>query len=218
MQSASSFATSFPFIFGEDKKKVAKIACLIPCAIDQDPYFRQCRDNARQLGLVKPALIHSVFLPSLKGAETKMSASDPDSGVWFSDTPKQIQKKIGLSFSGGQETLEMHRELGGRSAVDIPYQYLTFFFEDDEELERIRVAYEKGEMLTGEIKKICTQELQKYVNGFQERRKQVTPEIRAEFLRPRPLQFVGRPFADVEAARTKEIAALEQRIAALKTE
>ena len=41
MQSAASFATSYPFIFGADKKKVAKIPCLIPCAIDQDPYFRQ---------------------------------------------------------------------------------------------------------------------------------------------------------------------------------
>ena len=216
IQCATAFASSFPFIFGGDKKKTAKIPCLIPCAIDQDPYFRQCRDNAPRMGLLKPALIHSVFLPSLKGRETKMSASEPDSGVWLSDTPKQIQKKIGNCFSGGQETLELHRQLGGRSDVDIPFQYLTFFLEDDAELERVRAAYESGEMLTGEIKKRCTQELQAYVAAFQERRRAVTDAVVDQFTRPRPLEFKGSPFGNAKAAREQEIAELERRIAALR--
>ena len=217
MQSASSFATSYPFIFGTDKKKVAKIPCLIPCAIDQDPYFRQCRDNAEKLKYVKPALIHSVFLPSLKGAETKMSASDRDSSIYLSDTDKQIKKKIGASFSGGQETRELHKELGGRTDVDIPFQYLKFFLEDDAELERIRVAYEKGEMETSEIKAICTRELQEYVSAFRERRKAVTDEVQAEFLRPRPLDFRGSPLGDVsKASKEQNIEALEKRLAELR--
>ena len=193
MQSATSFATSFPFIFGTDPKKAAKIPCLIPCAIDQDPYFRQCRDNAPQLKLIKPALIHSVFLPSLRGAETKMSASDLESSIYLSDTDKQIKKKVGNAFSGGQDDRETHRRLGGRTNVDIPFQYLKFFLEDDEELEKIRVAYEKGEMESGEMKSRCTKELQTYVNEFKERRKAVTPQVRDEFLRPRRLEFEGAP-------------------------
>jgi len=36
IQAAPSFSGSFPFIFGENKT----VPCLIPCAIDQDPYFR----------------------------------------------------------------------------------------------------------------------------------------------------------------------------------
>ena len=191
LQSATAFATSFPFIFGTDKKSVSKIPCLIPCAIDQDPYFRQCRDNARQLGFVKPALIHAVFLPGLKGAETKMSASDPESGIWLSDTDKQIQKKIGNAFSGGQESRELHRQLGGRTSVDIPFQYLTFFLEDDVQLENIRQRYERGEMESGEMKKVATREVQRYVNGFRERRAKVTESVRDEFMRPRGLDFRG---------------------------
>ena len=171
IQSATSFAKSFPFIFGKDQKKVAKIPCLIPCAIDQDPYFRQCRDYAPRLGLVKPAIIHTVFLPSLRGAESKMSASDPDSTIYLSDTDKQVQKKIGKAFSGGQDTQELHRQLGGRTAVDIPFQYLSFFLEDDEKLEEIKNAYEKGEMQSGEMKMTATKELQAYVTAFRERRK-----------------------------------------------
>ncbi|KAI4158371.1 MAG: hypothetical protein LQ342_007501 [Letrouitia transgressa] len=192
-QSATSFATSFPFIFGTDSKKAARIPCLIPCAIDQDPYFRQCRHNAPRLKYLKPAIIHSIFLPSLRGTGSKMSASDTDSSIFLSDTDKQIQKKIGSAFSGGQDTQELQRELGGRTNVDIPFQYLTFFLEDDNELERIRDSYERGEMQSGDMKAACTRELQTYVGAFKERRKAVTEEVRKEFMRPRQLIFKGMP-------------------------
>ena len=75
--------------------------CLIPCAIDQDPYFRMTRDVAPRLGAVKPALVHSMFIPSLQGAQTKMSASDSTSSVNLTDTAKQIKTKVG---SHGQAT------------------------------------------------------------------------------------------------------------------
>ncbi|KAL9585585.1 MAG: hypothetical protein Q9212_001445 [Teloschistes hypoglaucus] len=218
MQSATAFATSFPFIFGNDAKKVAKVPCLIPCAIDQDPYFRQCRDNAPKMGLLKPAIIHAVFLPSLRGSESKMSASDADSSIFLSDTDNQIKKKIGKAFSGGQDTAELHREVGGRTAVDVPFQYLTFFLEDDEELEKIRVAYEKGEMQSGEMKMACTKQLQAYVSGFRERRKAVTEEVRMEFMRPRQLVFKGMPSEkEQQEAREKRIKILEEELDRLKT-
>lgn len=41
------------------------------------------------------------------------------------------------AFSGGQDTLEKQRELGGNTDIDVPYQYLTFFLEDDAELARV---------------------------------------------------------------------------------
>ena len=34
--------------------------------------------------------------------------------------------------------MEEHKEKGGNCDVDISYQYLTFFLEDDEKLEKIR--------------------------------------------------------------------------------
>jgi tryptophanyl-tRNA synthetase len=140
----------------------------------------------------KPSLIHAVFLPALQGPGSKMSASVETSAIFMNDPPNKIKNKINkYAFSGGQETTELHRELGGNTKVDVPFQYLTFFLEDDDELERIRAAYEKGEMLTGELKQICIAELQKYVKEFQERRAQVTDEIVAEYMRPRPLEWKG---------------------------
>lgn len=67
-----------------------------------------------------------------------MSASDPNSSIYMSDTPSQIKNKINKhGFSGGQETEEEHRRLGGDTEVDVSYQYLRFFLEDDIELEQL---------------------------------------------------------------------------------
>lgn len=67
-----------------------------------------------------------------------MSASDPNSSIYMSDKAAQIKNKINKhGFSGGQETEEEHRRLGGDTEVDVSYQYLTFFLEDDAELEQL---------------------------------------------------------------------------------
>jgi tryptophanyl-tRNA synthetase len=42
------------------------------------------------------------------------------------------------AFSGGRETVEEHRRLGGNCDVDVPYQYLSIFCFDDSKLNRIR--------------------------------------------------------------------------------
>jgi tryptophanyl-tRNA synthetase len=70
IQAAPSFAAAFPKVLGGSEewaysKEAAKFQCLIPCAIDQDPYFRMTRDVAPRLGYLKPALIHSKFFPAL---------------------------------------------------------------------------------------------------------------------------------------------------------
>ncbi len=148
-----------------------------------------------------------------------MSASDPDSSIFLSDTSNQIKKKIGKAFSGGQDTRELQKELGGRTKVDVPFQYLTFFLEDDDELERLRVGYEKGEIESGNMKAACTKELQAYVSGFQERRAKVTDAIREEFMRPRQLVFRGMPSeGERAAAKEKWIQLLEEQLARLREE
>ena len=58
----------------------------------------------------------------------------------------------------------------------------TKFLEDDEELKKIHDAYESGEMLTGELKKITIKELWTYVEGFQKLRAQVNDEVLRDFM------------------------------------
>lgn len=178
-QIAPCFSEIFPHLFGGKKD----VPCLIPYAIDQDPYFRLSRDIAPRLKLLKPASICSVFFPALQGFHTKMSASSENSAIFMTDTPKQIETKINkYAFSGGAATLEEHRANGANLAVDVPFQYLRFFMEDDAEVERIASEYGAGRMLTGEVKKTCADVLKAFVADFQKRRAEVTDDMVLRFM------------------------------------
>ncbi|KAF6808200.1 tryptophanyl-tRNA synthetase [Colletotrichum sojae] len=205
IQASSAFANSFPHIFGEDDKRTTQIPCLIPCAIDQDPYFRVTRDCAAGLRYAKPSLLHSRFLDALQGPGSKMSASIESSAIFMKDTPKQIQSKMNkYAFSGGKTTAEEQRAEGADPDVDVSYQYLRFFLEDDEELAKIYEEYRTGKMLTGEIKKRCADELSAYCTAFQERRSKVTEETVDLFMARRPLVWGGVETLNSLPVREKE--------------
>ena len=93
------------------------------------------------------------------------------------------------AFSGGGASVEEHRAKGGDCDVDISYQYLSFFEEDDDKLESIRRAYSSGEMLTGELKKELVAILQRIVAEHQERRKTITDDVVLQYMQPRKLNF-----------------------------
>jgi len=142
----------------------------------------------------KTALILSKFLTALQGPGGKMSASDANSAIFMSDTPNQIKKKINShAFSGGRETMEEQRKYGGNPDVDVAYTYLSYFLEDDAELEDLATKYRSGELLTGEMKQRCIAELQKFVSAFQERRSKVDDEAMRSFMRPKKLEYAGNP-------------------------
>ncbi|MBI4451493.1 tryptophan--tRNA ligase [Candidatus Woesearchaeota archaeon] len=146
---------------------------LVPIGIDQDPYMRIVRDVAehRELGFRKPAAVHCKFIPSLKGPGTKMSASDPDSAIWLNDGPKEVERKVmKYAFSGGRATIEEHRRLGGNPDVDVPYQWLRIFEEDDKRLAQVEQDYRSGKLLTGEMKQILVQSLNSFLAEHQKRR------------------------------------------------
>ena len=44
---------------------------------------------------------------------------------------------VKYTFSGGRDTVEEHRKYGGNTDIDVSYQYLSFFLEDDERLAQI---------------------------------------------------------------------------------
>ena len=106
------------------------------------------------MGLMQPSSTYHQFAVGMTGG--KMSSSQPETTIFLNDSMKSIEKKIKASFSGGQSTIEEHRSKGGNPEIDVAYQYLRYFFEeDDNELNKIREEYVSGELLTGEIKAIC---------------------------------------------------------------
>ena len=150
-----------------------KIPCLVPLGADQDPHFRLTRDVIEKLGYYKPAIIHCRFLPGLRGMaeDGKMSASDASGAIYTTDSPKDVENKIKkYAFSGGRDTLEEHRKLGGNPEIDVSYQWLIFFEEDDKKLKKIYDDYKSGKLLSGELKQVLIDKLNKFLANHQKER------------------------------------------------
>ena len=147
------------------------IPCLIPAAIDQDPYWRGiAREVAPKLGFYKPAQIHSKFMPGL-GQGGKMSASQPDTAVFTTDSPKTVEKKIMSSFTGGRATVEEQRRLGGQADICPVYSYYYFLFEeDDRELSRIYDDCTSGRLLCGDCKMMLASRAKRFIEKHAEAR------------------------------------------------
>jgi tryptophanyl-tRNA synthetase len=157
-----------------------KARCLIPAAIDQDPYWRAQRDIAESMGYYKAAAIHMKFLSPLTGPTGKMSSSDPSTAILLDDDEEAIKKKIiKYAFSGGQSTVELQRKLGGNPDVDVSYQWLSYFLEeDDKKLEEIRQDYISGKLLTGELKQITIEKLSKFIEEHKKKKEAADKDLK----------------------------------------
>jgi len=151
---------------------------LVPIAVDQDPHVRVCRDVAakRRYDVDKPGALLSKFLPSLAGPG-KMSSSGDAPNVLLSDDRETVVEKMRThAYSGGQSSVDAHREHGGDPSVDVPFLLLQYFFEpDDERLERLAREYREGSLLSGELKDIAAEQVADFLEAHQERRAALGP-------------------------------------------
>ncbi|MBU0532725.1 tryptophan--tRNA ligase [Candidatus Micrarchaeota archaeon] len=157
-----------------------KKRCLIPCAIDQDPYWRIQRDIAEGLGYHKTAAVHCKFIPPLQGVQGKMSSSaGPETAIYLTDDENTVKKKINkYAFSGGRATVEEHRKLGGNPDIDVPYQWLSILFEpDDEKLKTINRDYRAGKILTGELKGMLIEKVNEFLVEHRKRKEKMEKEM-----------------------------------------
>lgn len=170
----SIFYTSMQAVLSFLPSVLAKknIPCLIPLGVDQDPHFRIARDVLPKLGYYKPSIIHAKFLSGLKQYGSKMSTSDPNSTIWTTDTPQQVETKIMKhAFSGGRGSVEEHRRLGGNPDIDVSYQWLYYFFEpDDKKIKQIYDDYKSGKLLTSELKHYLIDKINTFLMKHQKKR------------------------------------------------
>jgi len=153
---------------------------VVPIGIDQDPHIRLARDMVQRIKnpqFIQLSSTYHLFMPGLKGG--KMSSSDPTSYIALTDTPAEAEQKIKKhAFSGGKDTLEEHRKLGGDPDIDISYQYLRMFFEpDDKKLEKIYKDYKSGKLLSGELKAILIEKIISFLKEHQKNRKTAEKQV-----------------------------------------
>ncbi len=139
------------------------VPCLIPLGVDQDVHFSVARNAIEKLGYCKPAIMHSKFMPSLRGGP-KMSSSDPDSAIYLDDATEVVEKKVNRAITGQQSTAELQKKLGGDPNKCAVCQYYRYVFEpDDSKLERIFEGERSGTLLAGEHKKDLAKKINKFL-------------------------------------------------------
>ena len=132
------------------------------------------------MGLLAPSSTYHHFAVGLTGE--KMSSSKPKTTIFLDDDIATVSKKIKKAYSGGQSTIEEHRRLGGNPDIDVAYQYLMYFFEqDDGYLAELNSDYRSGKILAGEMKQICIDKATDWISNHQELRSQ-TEHMVSDFL------------------------------------
>ena len=134
------------------------------------------------MGLLAPSSTYHHFAVGLTG--DKMSSSKPKTTIFLDDDLESITKKIKRAYSGGQSTIEEHRRLGGNPDIDVAYQYMMYFFEDDDDyLQSINSEYRAGKLLAGEMKQLCIDRAKDWLEELNEKRNQ-TEHLVKDFLSP----------------------------------
>lgn len=143
---------------------------IIPVGIDQEPHVRLCRDYLHKVESQKRFMpissIYNKFMPSMDG-QLKMSKSNPKGSISLPEDMKVAEKVIKSAFTGGRATLEEQRKLGAEVDKDMVFELLKqHLVESDKELEKIRVEYATGKMLSGEIKQLAVEKMKAFLEKF----------------------------------------------------
>jgi tryptophanyl-tRNA synthetase len=162
------------------------VPCLIPAAIDQDPYWRMTRDVAPKLGYYKPAQIHCRFVPGL-GRGGKMSASMPETAIFTIDPPEVARKKVLNAFTGGRATVDEQRELGANPDICSVFAYDYFLFMEDREIEDLRFNCLSGNIMCGECKRILSERVRKFLVEHQEKREKAKDRFEEYLFNPKDM-------------------------------
>ncbi|MBC7120350.1 MAG: tryptophan--tRNA ligase [Candidatus Methanosuratus sp.] len=150
---------------------------LIPCAIDQEPYWRVSRDVAPKMGYRKPAGVYSKFIPGL-GSGGKMSASLPDTAIFLSDTNEEAVRKVKNAFTGGQPTIREQKERGGNPDICVVYSYLySLFDEDDRAVAETYSSCKGGGLICGECKERLARKVVAFLEDHRARREKAKDSV-----------------------------------------
>ena len=160
------------------------VPCLIPAAIDQDPYWRITRDVAPKLGFYKPAQIHCRFVPGL-GRAGKMSASMPKTAIFTIDNPQRAKKKVMSAFTGGRATIEEQKRLGANPDICSVFAYDYFLFMNDKEIEDLRYNCLAGNIMCGECKLKLAERVEEFLIEHQAKREKAKDRFEEYLFNPK---------------------------------
>jgi len=162
---------------------------VVPVGIDQHPYILLSRDVASKFDMIPPAELIMKFAIGLGGPGVKMSASQPDTAIFLTDSPKDAQRKIKRAFTGGSPLASMQREKGAIPDVCAVCSLLTYNFMTDEEWRTYLDRCSSGDILCSETKKIVSEYVADYLSDHQRAREKAKAHV-DDFILKTPLNSV----------------------------
>lgn len=125
---------------------------------------------------VIPASTYHRFMSGLTGG--KMSSSIPESNIALSEDPKSAAKKIMKAKTGGRESAEEQRELGGEYEKCSVYELNLFhLMDDDAELIQLQKECSSGKILCGECKKKAADRMELFLTDLQKKREEAFEKL-----------------------------------------
>lgn len=146
---------------------------VIPVGADQSPHIRLTRDIVRrtkkEFNFFLPSATYHKFVPALDGSN-KMSKSNPNSFVSIPEEPKTAAKKMKKALTGGRNTVEEQKKLGGQPEKCMVFEmYKQHLIEDEKKLQKVFDDCKKGKLLCGEDKDNAQEIMIKFQEDFKKK-------------------------------------------------
>ncbi len=146
---------------------------VVPVGPDQDPHIRLTRDIAERFknkfGFIAPSSTYHRFITGLTG--DKMSSSKPKTAIFLSDSPEVAEKKVKSAKTGGRESLDEQRTLGGVPEECVVYEMLLYHMVKSEDgLKEMYHNCKNGTTMCGECKTQGSSMMRKFFEEISNRR------------------------------------------------
>ena len=144
---------------------------------DAESLAREVEVDHGGYGFVAPSSIYHRFMTGLTGG--KMSSSVPASHISLLDEPEDGYEKVKAATTGGRETAELQRELGGRADECPVYELYAYLLagDDDEYATRVYDECVGGERLCGDCKEEAAVLMREFLEEHQENREEMEPVL-----------------------------------------
>jgi tryptophanyl-tRNA synthetase len=137
---------------------------------EADDLARRVEVETGGFGFVAPSSIYHRFMTGLTGG--KMSSSVPASHISLLDDPEDGYDKVKAAATGGRDTAEEQRELGGEADECPVYELYAYLLagDDDEFATEVYDECVGGERLCGDCKEQAAGLMREFLADHQEKR------------------------------------------------
>lgn len=157
-------------LHGQLKEYSGKMPSVTAIGLEQDPHAKLTRDLARAVDydIELPSFIYFKHQGGLQKGK-KMSSSEPETAIYLDDKPAEVERKIDKTFTGGRDTIEEQKKLGGRPDICKIYELQTFHNPDDKLVKKVYTDCVKGRLMCKDCKKLCLKFLQGFLTKHQKK-------------------------------------------------